>query len=95
MKEYTTYVIRSKSRDMLYIGQTGNLEDRLLRYNQNRNTFTKNKGPWELIFSRSFPTRQEAVALERKLKRFKNKYFLLNWIARQAGLDHPDLQSVL
>ena len=75
---------------MIYIGQTNNLHERIQRHNQNRNKYTKNKGPWQLIFSRSFTTRKEAVGLERKLKSFKNKNYLVNWIKEQAGLEHPD-----
>ena len=75
---------------MIYIGQTANLKDRLLRHNQNRNKFTKNKGPWKLLFAKSFDTRDEAVSLELKLKKLKNKTFILRWIDQQNGLEHPD-----
>lgn len=90
---YFTYIIQSETSSMLYIGQTGNLDDRLLRHNQNRNQFTKNKGPWKLVFAQSFETRAEAVKLETKLKKFKNREYLLKWIQQQNGFEHPDLQS--
>lgn len=51
MKMYFVYVIKSTSLDMHYIGHTSDLNDRLLRHNRNRNKFTKDKGPWELIVS--------------------------------------------
>jgi len=89
-RQYTTYVIQSLSSGKLYIGQTGNLEDRLLRHNRNRSQYTKNKGPWKLIFSRSFASRGEAVTLEQKLKQFKSRRYVLEWITAQAGLEHPD-----
>jgi putative endonuclease len=72
---FYTYVIQSQRDGSLYIGQTNNLSDRLIRHNTDRNKWTKGKGPWELIFSKSFSSRAEAVGLERKLKGFKNKTF--------------------
>ena len=69
---YYTYVLQSLTSDIFYIGQTNNLEDRLNRHNQNRNKYTRGKGPWKMIYSRSFNTRSEAVQLELKLKGFKN-----------------------
>ena len=87
---FYTYVIKSTSLDIYYIGQTNNLDDRIKRHNQNRNKYTKGKGPWELVYSKSFLTRTEAVQLEMKLKSFKNRDFLIKWIEGSAGLDHPD-----
>ena len=89
---YSTYVIKSVSQDILYIGHTNNLEDRIKRHNSNRNKYTAGKGPWELIFSCDFASRKEAVQLEKKLKSYKNKKYLLDWIAKH-GKEHPDLPS--
>jgi hypothetical protein len=44
--------------------------------------FNKNKrkkGPWKLIFIRSFTDKKEALAFERQLKKWRNK----NYIRRQ------------
>ncbi|MEJ2054239.1 MAG: GIY-YIG nuclease family protein [Calditrichaceae bacterium] len=89
---YSTYVIHSISTDGIYIGQCNDLTDRLIRHNSNRNKSTAGKGPWELIFHREFTTRREAVRLERKLKSFKNKKYLLEWIAKQSA-EHPELPA--
>ncbi|WP_421799857.1 GIY-YIG nuclease family protein [Haliscomenobacter sp.] len=80
---FHTYIIQSTASSVFYIGQTNNLPDRLLRHNTNRNKWTKNKGPWILIFSCAFQTRSEAMALETKLKAFKNREYLLSWIEQQ------------
>ncbi|KAA3639116.1 MAG: GIY-YIG nuclease family protein [Bacteroidetes bacterium] len=77
---FFTYVIQSLKTNQIYIGQTNDLEDRLLRHNSNRNKWTKNKGPWSIIFSKSFETRSEAVRLERKLKAFKSRERVISWI---------------
>ncbi|GAB4170165.1 MAG: hypothetical protein Kow00108_04080 [Calditrichia bacterium] len=77
---FTVYIIYSEKFDIYYIGQTGNLEDRLQRHNQDRSKYTKRKGPWKLVWSREFPTRAEAMAFEKELKRLKNRENLLKLI---------------
>jgi putative endonuclease len=57
---------------MYYIGHTSDLNDRLLRHNNNRNKFTKGKGPWELVLSHKCNSKSEAYQLELKLKGMKN-----------------------
>ncbi len=85
LMSYFTYILNSESRNLLYIGSTNNLEDRLHRHNNNRNLYTKGKGPWVLIYSQSFDTRSEAVRLERFLKSKKEPKRVLQWINEQAG----------
>jgi putative endonuclease len=77
---FFTYILQSTTSNKFYIGQTNNLDDRLFRHNSNQNLATKNKGPWQFIFTKQFATRSEAMALERKLKSFKSSIFLQKWI---------------
>jgi putative endonuclease len=77
---YYTYILISKTSGRLYIGQTNNIEDRLHRHNSGQSPATKGKGPWDLLFSKSFATRVEAVQLELKLKSFKNHQYIISWI---------------
>ncbi|KAA3614750.1 MAG: GIY-YIG nuclease family protein [Calditrichaeota bacterium] len=74
---YWTYVIYSSRNDSFYIGHTNNLDDRIKRHNQNRNKYTSGKGPWELMFSKEFETRTEAMSFEKRLKGFKNPTYLI------------------
>jgi putative endonuclease len=69
---YYVYIIYSNSKDLYYIGHTNNLVDRLSRHNNNRNKFTKGKGPWKLVTNYNCKSRSEAFQLEIKLKSFKN-----------------------
>jgi putative endonuclease len=81
---FSTYVLESETSGMFYIGSTSNLEDRLIRHNTGRNTFTKNKGPWRLVGFKSFDTRAEAVQLERLLKGFKSKAKVRTWLTSSS-----------
>ncbi len=86
---FVTYVLVSLSSGKLYIGQTNNLEQRLKRHNRNLNKATKNRGPWIVFFTAPFTSRAEAVALEKKLKAFKNPEKVKQWIRRQQIDGNP------
>jgi len=80
MIEYYVYIIYSSKCNLYYIGHTNNLADRLNRHNQNRNKFTKSKGPWVLIISHSLNTKTEAYRLELKLKAFKKSRLAIDYM---------------
>ena len=75
---YHTYILKSEKSKRLYIGHSENIERRLLEHNTNQSKSTRNKGPWEIIFTKEFESRSEAVKFELKLKSIKNKNYLLN-----------------
>ncbi|MBP7076436.1 MAG: GIY-YIG nuclease family protein, partial [Bacteroidales bacterium] len=54
------------------VGQTANPTSRLREHNSGRSKYTRNKGPWEMIFLKDFPSRIEAVNFEKKLKALKS-----------------------
>ena len=77
---YFTYILKSLKTERLYIGHTDNLQRRIHEHNSNKSKSTRFRGPWELLFSKEFPTRSEAIKFELKLKSFKNKDYLFNFI---------------
>jgi len=80
---YYTYIIQSIKTEKLYIGQTNNLSHRLSLHNTDQVLSTKKKGAWKLIYSKEFENRSEAVQLEIRLKNWKNRVRILNWIKKQ------------
>jgi putative endonuclease len=75
---YYTYILKSDKTDKLYIGHTENIERRISEHNSNQSKSTKNRGPWNLIYKKEFPSRSEAMKFETKLKSIKNKNYLFN-----------------
>lgn len=67
------YILRSKKNGIYYIGSTNNKDRRLDEHNLGKNKSTKNKCPWEMVFSKEFKTLQEARKAEIKLKRLKSR----------------------
>jgi putative endonuclease len=53
---------------------TANIEKRLWQHNQGFSRYTKNKGPWQLVYCKPFPTKKEALMAEKKLKKAGSDY---------------------
>jgi len=65
---YYVYVLRN-TKGQLYIGSTDDLERRVQQHQQGETRWTRNRGPWTLVFSESFQTRADAMHREKQLKR--------------------------
>lgn len=51
------------------MGQTGDLEKRLIKHNTGQSIYTrKGKGFWEIIHSEKFINKRDALQIERKIK---------------------------
>lgn len=70
---YYLYILQSRSTGPYYIGQTQDIDERLRRYNSGGCRATRGRGPWEVVYSRSYASRSEAMAAERGLKRAKSR----------------------
>jgi putative endonuclease len=70
---YYVYIIQSEKSGRYYTGFTDDLERRLNEHNNGENPSTRNKGPWELVYSEEYGTRSEAVNREREIKAKKSR----------------------
>jgi putative endonuclease len=86
METFFVYILESEETGRLYIGQTNNLEDRLVRHNSNRVRSTKGKGPWKLLGYFSRENRSEAVLLERYLKSLKKPAAVREYLKQHNAL---------
>jgi putative endonuclease len=66
---FWVYMLRCADRSF-YVGHTENLEDRIAQHKQGSITscYTYQRRPVTLVFSQDFPSRIEALAMERKIK---------------------------
>jgi len=66
--KYYTYVLRSIKTGRYYIGQTGNLSERIKWHNDGLQKSTKGGNPWELVYCEEYDSRRLAMKRERFLK---------------------------
>jgi putative endonuclease len=81
---FYVYILQSHIDNSLYIGHTGNIEERLLRHNQGRSKYTKSKRPWKVVHTERFESRSLATKRERNIKSLHRKDLLMN-LTRSTG----------
>ena len=70
------YIIYSNSKDRYYVGHSDNLLRRIPEHNSGQCKSTKYGTPWELVYSKLFNSRSEAMKEEYKIKRMKSKKYI-------------------
>ena len=62
------YILQSRADDSFYKGITDNLARRFAEHNAGKDSYTKQRIPWDLIWYTTKEGRADAFRLERKLK---------------------------
>ena len=71
---FWVYVLENEA-GRFYVGQTDDLERRLVEHNDDgptRGKYTLKNGPWRLVWSEPHTTRASAMLRERAIKRMKS-----------------------
>ncbi|HRY62693.1 MAG TPA: GIY-YIG nuclease family protein [Candidatus Paceibacterota bacterium] len=83
---YYTYLLRSKKDGKWYTGVTNNLRKRFYQHNTGKNTSTKGRGPFELIYYEASLNEEDAGSREVYLKSGVGKRYLKNRLKRFLSL---------
>ena len=75
---FYTYILYSKSSQILYYGYTPNLKKRLEKHNLGNVKSTKPHKPWILVWYGAFITINQAKEFEKYLKSGSGKAFCYN-----------------
>ena len=78
---YYVYIIESLQFDIFYKGSSSDYKRRLIEHNEDKNDYTRGKGPWKLVFVQEFEEKADALIQEKKLKRCNKDY--LRWLLLQ------------
>jgi len=70
---FCVYILFSKAYDRYYIGQTSDINKRLLRHERGYVRSTKAYRPWELVYTELYKSRSESMQRETYLKSLKSK----------------------
>ena len=79
------YIIQSKSSGRFYVGHTNDLERRVAEHNEGQTKSTRGRGPWLLVLSEPFDTKEAAFARERQIKSWKSHRSIAELIAGCSG----------
>lgn len=70
---YFLYILRSQIKETYYIGSSDNPGRRHFFHNNDSKGYTRRFRPWDLVFTKEFDTKEQALAAERKVKSWKSK----------------------
>jgi putative endonuclease len=73
MKKYFVYLLESKKDGNFYIGQTDNLEARLIKHDSGQVRSTRNRKPFVLVGYIEVASRKEALLQEKEFKQHSDK----------------------
>ena len=68
---YFVYILRSLTDKRYYVGMTKDVEKRLLYHNRGAVRSTKNRRPFEIVYTEQFENRAEARERETYLKSYR------------------------
>jgi putative endonuclease len=81
-----TYVIKSQKSGFLYTGYTKDLRKRLFQHNHDKSTYTKGRGPFDLIYYEACIHEEDARSRELFLKSGMGKRYITNRLRRSLSL---------
>jgi len=73
---FYTYILYSFSKCKFYVGQTNNINDRIVRHNSGNVKSTKYGFPWKIVLHFEFNSITESMDLENKIKKRGASRFL-------------------
>lgn len=85
-KMFYTYVLKSRKDGKWYTGTTFDLRKRFIEHNTELSTYTKNRGPFDVIYYEGCLNEKDAYAREKYLKTGMGKRYLKNRLKRFLSL---------
>lgn len=68
------YILQSKKNGIYYIGSTSDIAKRLNQHNRGYSKYTKNKGPFKLVYKENYDTLSETRGREKQIKSWKKRF---------------------
>ena len=81
------YILKSLKDGSYYVGSTQNVESRVKHHNQTGTQYTKQKRPWELVYTEEHPDRSTAMQREYAIKRHGGKKFIESLIKKSRRMN--------
>ena len=78
------YVLQSRASGRFYIGSTSDLSRRLAEHARRHSPYTRDRGPWELVYQEEYAQLAQARRRERQLKSWKSHRSIQQLIEAQA-----------
>ena len=81
------YILRSLKDGSYYVGSTQDVDSRVRHHNQVGTQYTKQKRPWELVYTEEHPDRSAAMQREYAIKKHGGRQFIESLIKRSRSMN--------
>ena len=78
---FTLYILYSSRLDKYYLGYTNDMSRRISEHNRIKGKFTDAGIPWEVVYTETFSTREEAAERESFIKGRKSRKYIKELIS--------------
>jgi len=82
------YILFSEEFERFYVGQTQDLEARIIRHNKGYVRSTKNYRPWMLVWSMDVDRRSDSMKIEARIKSWKSSEIIKRLIYHQIKIEN-------
>ena len=79
------YILQSETTNKFYVGSALNLPSRIVEHQRGHSPYTKNRGPWILVYQEHYLTLAEARQRERQVKSWKSHRSIQELITQAVG----------
>jgi putative endonuclease len=69
---FYVYILKSQSLGVFYKGITEDPEKRLWEHNNELSRYTKDKGPWEMLYLVMYESKKQALIEEKRIKKLNS-----------------------
>ena len=66
MNKFFVYILKSKIREITYVGFTNDIDRRVREHNLGKSKFTRVYKPWEMVYKEEFSIEEEAIRREKR-----------------------------
>ena len=81
------YILYSPSSDLYYVGESGDVDVRLIFHNKlNPGSFTSKHRPWQLKKTIPFDSQRQAIGAERYIKKRKSRKYIQSLITNPQAV---------
>jgi putative endonuclease len=81
--QFHVYALYSPRLDLIYIGQSSKLHERVPEHNKGYSKFTSRTNDWILVYSEQCPNRKIAMKREKQLKSYRGRQFIRSIISNK------------
>lgn len=82
---YCAYIIFSESIRRFFIGRTDDLKGTMEKHNAGSVPGTSRGAPWKICCYFDFPTKAEAVIMEKRMKKLRNREQMMRFIDQSVA----------